>query len=235
MPGKQAMILAAGLGTRLKPWTDSMPKALVPYNGKPLLQMVIEVLKKAGYEDIVINIHHKGDQILDFLDASRNFGLNISISDERKLLLDTGGGLKKAMHLFRKEPVLVHNVDVMTSLNLNELHDFHVSRKSILTLAVKKRNTSRALLVNAGNLLCGWHDIRSGEKIITRSDENLVPVGFSGIYMASPEFFRMLPEHEVFPVMPEILRISSITGVHCFSHDNDTWTDLGRTQAFGSD
>lgn len=154
----KAMIFAAGLGSRLKPLTDTMPKALVPIAGRPMLEHVILKLKAAGFTEIMINIHHFGEQILDFLKANENFGLIIHISDERDLLLDTGGGVKKARSFFENsdEPFLIHNVDILSDVNLKELYDYHLQSGAVATLLASQRKTSRYLLFDTDKRLCGW-------------------------------------------------------------------------------
>ena len=144
----KAMIFAAGLGSRLKPLTDTMPKALVPIAGRPMLEHVILKLKASGFTEIVINIHHFGEQILDFLKENDNFGLTIHISDERDQLLDTGGGVKKARTFFENsnEPFLVHNVDILSDIDLKELYDYHLQNGGVATLLASQRKTSRYLL-----------------------------------------------------------------------------------------
>ena len=157
------MIFAAGLGSRLKPLTDNMPKALVPVAGKPMLEHVILKLKEAGFDQIVINIHHLGQQIIDFLQANNNFGVKIYISDERDYLLDTGGGIKKAaLFLQGDEPFLVHNVDILSNVDLKQLYQQHVNNNALATLLVSQRQTSRYLLFNQENKLCGWRNHATG-------------------------------------------------------------------------
>ena len=150
----KAMIFAAGLGTRLKPLTDHMPKALVPVAGKPMLEHVIEKLKASGFNEIVINVHHFGNQIIDFLKEKDNFGIQIWISDETEELLDTGGGIKKAAHFF-DEPFLVHNADILSNVNLKALYEYHQASGNDATLLVSPRKTVRYLLFEE-NRLCGW-------------------------------------------------------------------------------
>ncbi|MBR7049803.1 MAG: NTP transferase domain-containing protein, partial [Prevotella sp.] len=155
---KQAMIFAAGLGTRLKPLTDTMPKALVRVGGKPLLEHVVLRLKDAGYERIVVNVHHFADQIIDFLKEQNNFGLDIRISDEREALLETGGGIKKALPLFDPtEPILIHNVDILSNLDLQSLPT------DAPLLVVSQRQTKRYLLFDDDMRLQGWTNIETGE------------------------------------------------------------------------
>lgn len=161
----KAMIFAAGLGSRLKPLTDTMPKALVPVAGRPMLEHVILKLKASGFTEIVINIHHFGEQIIDFLKANNDFGLTLHISDERDLLLDTGGGIRKARRFFENsdEPFLVHNVDILSDMNLKELYDFHLRNGSVATLLASRRKTSRYLLFDAEQRLCGWINKDTGQ------------------------------------------------------------------------
>ena len=151
----KAMIFAAGLGTRLKPLTDHLPKALVPVAGKPMLEHVILKLKAAGFTEIVINIHHFGEQIIGFLQANQHFGLTIHISDEREQLLDTGGGIQKASTFFQgNEPFLVHNVDILSDTDLKTLYDYHVQSGNDATLLASQRKTSRYLLFDDTDRLC---------------------------------------------------------------------------------
>ena len=160
---KQAMIFAAGLGTRLKPLTDTMPKALVPVAGEPLLHHVVMKLKDAGYERIVVNVHHFADQIIDYLNANHNFGIDIRISDERDGLLETGGGIKKALPLFDSQsPILIHNVDILSNLDLtNDWLNSETPPDALLL--VSRRKTKRYLLFDEENLLDGWTNIETGE------------------------------------------------------------------------
>ena len=158
------MIFAAGLGTRLRPLTDNMPKALVSVAGKTMLERVILKLKDAGFHDITINIHHFGSQIIDFLRANQNFGVDIHISDERGELLDTGGGIKKARPLLESnEPFLIHNADILADLDLNAFYHHHLESDADATLLTNHRKTSRYLLMNQDNRLCGWTNISTGE------------------------------------------------------------------------
>ena len=193
----KAMIFAAGLGSRLKPLTDKMPKALVPVAGCPMLEHVILKLKASGFTEIVINIHHFGDQILDFLKVNHNFGLVIHISDERDYLLDTGGGIKKARSFFEDsdEPFLIHNVDILSDINLKELYDYHIQKGGIATLLASRRKTSRYLLFNQRQKLCGW--INKGTGQIKPEGFHYVEAfyqeyAFSGIHVLSPAIFQLM-------------------------------------------
>lgn len=190
---RQAMIFAAGLGTRLKPLTDTMPKALVPVGGQPLLWHVIMKLKKSGYERIVVNVHHFADQIIDYLRLNDNFGLDIRISDEREQLLETGGGIKKALPLFDpSEPILIHNVDILSNLDLNQLPT------DAPVLVVSQRQTKRYLQFDDEQRLVGWKNIETGE-VKGREGRSLA---FSGIHVFHPSLVPLLSEWpDRFPIM----------------------------------
>ena len=192
------MIFAAGLGTRLKPLTDHTPKALIPVGGIPMLQRVILKLKGAGFTELVINIHHFGEQIIEFLQANGNFGVTIHISDERDELLDTGGGIKKAAPFFTgNEPFLVHNVDILSDIDLKALYDFHLHSTNDATLLVSHRQTARYLLYNKEERLCGWIN----KQTLQTKPEGFVylpgeyeEVAFSGIHVISLSLFRYMDE-----------------------------------------
>ena len=160
-----AFIFAAGLGTRLKPLTDTMPKALVPVAGKPLLAHVVEKLKKAGCKKIVINIHHFGDMIIDYVKSQNNFGIDIVFSDERQMLLETGGAIKHAVELLGNEPFLIHNVDILSNVDIQALWNEHLNSGSAATLLVSKRSSSRALLFSAEGNLTAWTNKTTGNKL----------------------------------------------------------------------
>lgn len=193
----KAMIFAAGLGSRLKPLTDTMPKALVPVAGCPMLEHVILKLKASGFTEIVINIHHFGEQIIDFLKTNNDFGLTIHISDERDRLLDTGGGIRKARLFFENsgEPFLVHNVDILSDMNLKELYDFHMQSGSVATLLASRRTTSHYLLFDTERKLRGWINKDTGQVKPEgfHYDESLYrEYAFSGIHVFSPAVFRLM-------------------------------------------
>ena len=190
----KAMIFAAGLGTRLKPLTDSMPKALVPVAGKPMLEHVIEKLKSVGFDEIIINVHHFADQIKDFLKANDDFGITIHISDETDMLLDTGGGIKKAAPYFN-EPVLIHNVDILSNIDLKELYDYHLSSGNDSTLLVSPRKTVRYLLFNESHRLCGWVNnatLQTQPQGFVYQPEIQQEYAFSGIHVISPSLFKAM-------------------------------------------
>lgn len=194
----KAMIFAAGLGTRLKPLTDHMPKALVPVAGRPMLEHVILKLKAAGFNELVINIHHFGEQILDFLRANQNFGLTIHISDERDCLLDTGGGIRKAEPFFRgNEPFLVHNVDILSDTDLKALYEYHRQSGNDATLLASRRKTIRYLLFDDEKRLCGWINkdtLQTKPEGFAYNPEHHREYAFSGIHVISPSLFHYMDE-----------------------------------------
>ncbi|MDR2853752.1 MAG: NTP transferase domain-containing protein, partial [Prevotellaceae bacterium] len=156
----KALIFAAGLGTRLQPFTNTMPKALVPIGGKPLLEHIILKLKHSGFDEIIINIHHFGEQIIDFLQNKNHFGIRIEISDERDILLNTGGGIRKTQWFFNDNaPFLVHNVDILSNIDLRNLYDNHLKNSALATLAVSERATQRYFLFDTQNTLHGWTNV----------------------------------------------------------------------------
>jgi NDP-sugar pyrophosphorylase family protein len=201
----KALIFAAGLGTRLKPLTDTLPKALIPIAGKPLLEHVILKLKAAGFNEIMVNVHHFPEQIIDFLKSMNNFDVRIEVSDERDLLLDTGGGIRKAGWFFDDDqPFLVHNVDILSNVDLNLLYQAHLHSDSLATLVVSKRDTFRYLLFNEELRLCGWINEKTGEtKPVHFTD--ITPfnkLAFSGIQILSPRVFDLMENLEPkFPIM----------------------------------
>ena len=191
----KALIFAAGLGTRLRPLTDRMPKALVPVAGVPLLQRVLLKLKDAGFGDITINIHHRGQQIIDFLHAHQDFGLDIHISDERTLLLDTGGGILHARpFLDGDEPFLVHNADILTDADLGALIDTHRRSGAEATLLVSQRTTSRYLLFDDSLRLHGWTNKKTGEIRPAGLTGTYRELAFTGIHLLSPTVFRLMDD-----------------------------------------
>lgn len=191
---KQAMIFAAGLGTRLKPLTDTMPKALVRVGGKPLIEHVVDKLKASGFGRIVVNVHHFAPQVVDYLQENGNFGVDILVSDESAMLLDTGGGLKKAEPLFLPDaPVLIHNVDILSNVDLGWLYGEHGANDA--TLLVSERKTKRYLLFDDGMRLMGWTNVETGEVKSPYSDLDVNACkmyAFSGIHVFSPRLFTLM-------------------------------------------
>lgn len=195
---RQAMIFAAGLGTRLRPLTDTRPKALVEVGGQPLLEHVIERLKEAGFERMVVNVHHFAGQITDYLKCNNDFGVDISVSDETVKLLDTGGGLRKAAPLFSpQDPILIHNVDILSNVDLGWFYDNHAQHDA--TLLVSNRQTKRYLLFNHDMRLVGWTNVETGEVRTPYPNLDVAACqrfAFSGIHLFSP---RLFPSMDTFP------------------------------------
>ncbi len=198
------MILAAGLGSRLKPLTDHTPKALLKAGPYTLLEFAVRKLKAAGIRDIIVNVHHHADQIEDYL-SLRTFGCNISVSDESSQLLDTGGGIKKASWFLRgSEPFIVYNADIVCGADPGDILSSHLKNGNLATLAVRRRETSRYLLFDEELHLCGWENRSTGEQIISIPGRATTPLAFSGIHVINPEIFTMLPSAERFyhPCLP---------------------------------
>ncbi len=227
-----AFIFAAGLGTRLKPLTDTMPKALVPVAGKPLLAHVIEKLKAAGCKKIVINIHHFGQMIIDYVKENNNFGMDIVFSDEREMLLETGGAIKHAVNLLGDEPFLIHNVDIMSNVDLKALWSEHINSGSAATLLVSKRNSSRALLFNSEGNLTAWTNKNTGE--IKTPYENveiarLEEFAFSGIHVFSPQLFKYFGEYpEKFSIIDFYLNTCKAEKIKAFTQEGLQLLDVGK-------
>ena len=226
----KAMILAAGLGTRLKPLTDSIPKALIKIKGKTLLEIALNNLIKSGFNNIIINVHHHSGQIIQFLNKNK-FNADITISDETDKLLDTGGGLKKAKLFFDdNSPFLVYNVDIISNLDLNKLYAFHTETSAIATLVVRKRESGRYLLFNSKNILCGWRNAKSGETKLIRSDKLQYEFAFSGIQVLDPEILSLMPDDNVFSLIDLYLNVGSKHNISAFIDDESYWLDVGNPE-----
>jgi len=226
----KAMLFAAGLGTRLKPFTDSHPKALATVNGKTLLQHNIEYLQRYGIDEVVVNVHHFADQIEEVINQHNGFGSKVRISDERDAVLETGGGLKKAEPFFKhEETFLVMNVDVLTNLDLNKLTGAH-DKNHVATLAVMDRTSSRHLLFDHAMILCGWINNSSGEKKISVEKEDLLSFAFSGIQVLSKEIFSM-PFEGKFSMIDVYLHFAKLQLVKGCDHTGDVFIDVGKPES----
>lgn len=232
----KAMIFAAGLGTRLKPLTDHMPKALVTVAGKPMLEHVINKLKSAGFDEIVINVHHFPGQIIDFLKENDNFGIQIHISDETNLLLDTGGGIKKAASFFAgNEPFLIHNVDILSNVNLKALYDYHRTSGNDATLLVSPRKTVRYLLFNEENRLCGWVNKDTlqtkPEGFVYRPDVQK-EYAFGGIHVISPTLFNYMGDEWTgkFSIMDFYLQTCQKARLGAYAKEDLQLIDIGKPE-----
>ena len=236
----KAMVLAAGLGTRLRPLTNDRPKALVEVGGRTLLEITLTRLRDFGVREVIINVHHFAEMIEAYLKAKNNFGLQIEISRE-EVLLDTGGGLKKAGHFFydnsgrrdpgREEPFILHNVDVISNIDFAQILKFHAEKNALATLAVQDRSTSRYLLFDESLQLCGRQSGREGKPEFVRPSLHPQPLAFSGIHVISPRFVKLMTKHGAFSIIDTYLRFAGqgekILG---FRADKYYWRDLGRPE-----
>lgn len=229
------MILAAGLGTRLSPLTDDRPKALVSWQGRTLLDHVVEKLRDEGFREIIINVHHFAEQIMEHVKKQDDYGIRIEFSHEKDELLDTGGGIAKASWFLSEGPFLVYNVDILSDIDLGALMDAHLRSGALATMAVKERVTSRSLLMNKEGFLKGWRDNRSGETILCDEPaERLTPIAFSAIHVMSPEIFEHFPREDRWAIMPFYLELARNHPVKLYRHDADRWTDMGKLESFSN-
>lgn len=231
----KALIFAAGLGTRLRPLTDHKPKALVPVAGIPMLQRVIVRLREAGFDDITVNVHHFGEQIMDFLKANEGFGVRIHLSDERDCLLDTGGGILKARTFLEgDEPFLVHNADILTDLDLRAFYRHHTESKAMATLLVSRRQTSRYLLFDDAYRLHGWTNRTTGEVLpqgLDRTTHAYQELAFGGVHVISPSLFRLMDEggwQGKFSIIPFYLSVCGQARIEGYPMENVHWFDIGK-------
>ncbi len=230
----KAMILAAGLGTRLRPLTDTRPKALVELSGRTLLEITLTRLRTFGVTEAIINVHHFADMVIAYLKSNKNFGLRIEVSRE-EILLDTGGGLKKAAWFFLEDPArldesfLLHNVDVISNIDLARMLRFHTENHALATLAVQSRETSRPLLFDNHLQLSGRRVGPDQEPEIVRPSANPDSLAFSGIHLISPRLFPMLREQGIFSIIASYLRLAAQgEKILAFRADQYYWRDLGR-------
>jgi NDP-sugar pyrophosphorylase family protein len=230
----KAMILAAGRGARLRPLTDDRPKALVEVAGRPMLEIVLSRLREFGIREVIINVHHFANMILEYLKANDNFGMCIEVSYE-EVLLDTGGGLKKAAHFFLEdsngweEPSILHNVDVISTIDLRRMVQFHIDNQALATLAVQDRDTSRYLLFDEQLQLCGRRSGCDQKTELVRSSQQVKSLAFSGIHVISPRLFPMMIEDGVFSIITSYLRLAARDEkILAFRADEYYWRDLGR-------
>lgn len=229
----KAMIFAAGLGTRLKPLTDTMPKAMVPVAGKPLLQHVIEKLKRSGFNEIIINVHHFAEQIIDYVRANNSFDIRIEFSDESEKLLDTGGGIKKASWFFNDgKPFLIHNVDIVSNTDLQGFYQQHLSGNASATLVASERETSRYLLFDHNNTLKGWINEKTNE--IKSPYENFdtstfTKLAFSGIHIINPRIFSYFHQFgDAFSIIDFYLSICNTEAIKAYTPENFKTMDVGK-------
>jgi NDP-sugar pyrophosphorylase family protein len=226
----KAMVLAAGLGTRLRPLTNDRPKALVEVAGKTLLEITLARLREFGIREVIVNAHHFADLLVEYLKAHDNFGIKIEVSRE-EILLDTGGGLKKAAWFFNggDEPFVLHNVDVVSTIDVGRVADAHRRSGALATLAVQDRKTSRYLLFDDDLQLCGR---RAGQDEVVRTAPQLSPLAFSGIHVLSPRIFQLMKEDGVFSIIDVYLRLAGEgEKIRAFRADEYYWRDLGKPES----
>ena len=232
----KAMILAAGLGTRLRPLTDDRPKALVTVAGRTLLEITLSRLRSFGVSDVIVNAHHHADMILHYLKANDNFGMGIEVSRE-EILLDTGGGLKNAAWFFHnssgnsQEPFILHNVDVISTIDLGRMMRFHTEQAALATLAVQDRETARYLLFDEHDQLCGRRAGRDGNAELARPAEPVQAMAFSGIHVISPKLLTKMTDEGAFSIITAYLHLAAQgEKIIAFRADECYWRDLGRPE-----
>ena len=232
----KAMVLAAGLGTRLRPLTDDRPKALVEVTGRSLLEITLCRLQAFGVRDVIINVHHFADMVVDYLKVNQNFGMHIAVSRE-EVLLDTGGGLKKAAYFFLEhlqendEPFILHNVDVISTIDLARMVRFHRQKQALATLAVQQRETSRYLLFDEQLQLCGRRAADAQKTEMPRPSHAMQALAFCGVHVISPRLLKMMTEEGIFSIITPYLRLAGqYEKILAFRVDEYYWLDLGKPQ-----
>lgn len=227
-----AMIFAAGLGTRLYPLTADKPKALVEYQGRPLLDYVIQKVMAAGIRHIVVNVHHFPDLIINYIEQ-QHYDARIDISDERDFLRDTGGGLKFAEHLLRdSDHILLHNVDILSDLDLRALMQAHLASDALATLAVRQRETSRYFLFDDEMTLRGWRNMKTGEEICACPTVDLRSYAFSGIHIIKRELIEFIPSADKQSITPVYVELAQTYRLKGFLHNEGRWKDMGKIEDF---
>jgi N-acetyl-alpha-D-muramate 1-phosphate uridylyltransferase len=227
----KAMILAAGLGTRFKPWTDEHPKALALVNGKSLLERNILYLQSFGISEVIVNVHHFSQQILEAIHKHKGWGSDISISDETGQVLETGGGLKKAAGFFDYGSFVLMNVDILTDLDLEAMVFYHEEKKPLATLAVTNRKSSRHFLFDRHERLSGWRNTKTGEEKISMAAPVITEKAFSGIHLISPEIFPLIHQEGKFSIVDVYLELAAAHPILGFDHSGSRLVDVGRTES----
>ena len=226
-----ALLFAAGLGTRFKPWTDKHPKALAVINGKSLLQRNIEYLQTYDVTDVVVNVHHFPEQIIDVIEKNNGWGSTVTISDESGELLETGGGLLKAKHLLFRDTVLTLNVDILTEINLKHFLAHHQQESSLITVAVSERETSRYLLFNKYNRLIGWRNKNTGEEKIVIKAKDIFEKAYSGLAIFQPEALDQITLRGKFSLIDAYLQLASENKIAAYDHTGDRLIDVGKPES----
>ena len=227
----QGMIFAAGLGTRFKPWTDKHPKALAVVHGKSLLQRNIEYLQQYGIYRVVVNVHHFADQIIAAIEKNKGWGSTVTISDETDMVLETGGGIKKAAPLFTADNIVVINVDILTDLDLGKLISFHQQQNPLATVAITNRNTSRYFLFDGAGTLCGWRNIQTGEEKIARLATPYFQKAFSGIHVINKKLLPLLQQEGKFSMVDAYLKLAPAYIIKGYDHSGSRFIDVGKTDS----
>jgi len=228
----KAIIYAAGLGTRFKPWTDQHPKALAAVNGKSLLQRNIEYLQQYGITEVVVNVHHFAQQVRDAVIDNKGWGSKILISDETDRLLETGGALMKAKHLLEgEEPFISLNVDILTNMDLGKLIAYHQQQQPLITMGITSRNSSRVLLFDEANRLCGWKNQQTGEEKISIQKLNLVAKAYSCVVVYEPKIFSLIKQEGKFSIIDAYLDLAADHTILGYDHSGDHLVDVGKTES----
>ncbi len=228
----KAMLLCAGYGTRLKPWTDNHPKALAVVNNKSLLQWNIEYLASFGIKDVIINLHHFSQQIRDVVKIYNGWGSTITFSDETDAILETGGGLKRAAFFFNTEdPFVLMNVDILTDMDIRKMTDQHTQAKPLATIATTSRETSRYFLFDDKGILCGWRNTKTGEEKINRVSNVYNQKAFSGIHIISPHIFSLMKQEGKFSMVDVYLNLAKTHIIKSFDHSDTKFIDVGKPES----
>ena len=228
----KAMIFAAGLGTRFKPWTDKHPKALALVNNKSLLQRNIEYLQQYGIRDVVINVHHFANQVIQAAEENKGWGSHIMISDETTELLETGGGLLKARDLLSgDEPFISLNADFLTNLNIHDLLGFHRQKKGLISFGITNRKSSRNFLFDEDNRLCGWKNSSTGEERISIAKPGLRPMAYSCVVVFEATVFDLIPQRGKFSLVDTYLSLAAEHPIYGYNHSGDKLVDVGKPES----
>jgi NDP-sugar pyrophosphorylase family protein len=227
----KAMIFSAGLGTRFKPWTDKHPKALAVINGKSLLQRNIEYLQQYGITDVVVNVHHFADQIVQAVETNKGWGSNVTISDESDVVLETGGGLLKARPLLGNGTFLSVNADMLTNLDLHKMIAYHQAHKPLISIATTNRTTSRYFLFDENNRLCGWRNAKTGEEKIAVRKPGLIEKAYSTVAIFEPQVFDLIPFTGKFSLVDVYLALAPNHEILGYDHTGDKLLDVGKPES----
>ena len=228
----KAMIFAAGLGTRFKPWTYAHPKALALVNDKSLLQRNIEYLQQYNIKDVIVNVHHFAGQIIEAVEKNNGWGSNIIISDETDEVLETGGGLLKAKDMLAgNEPFITLNADFLTNLNINDLLAFHTQKKALVSFGITNRKTSRNFLFDEDSRLCGWRNNNTGEERISIAKPNLNAMAYSCVVVFEPTIFELIPQRGKFSLVDTYLSLAASNPIYGYDHTGDKLVDVGKPES----